>query len=424
MADFFDVVVAGGGPAGFSAAIAAARAGARTLLVERGDGLGGNVRAAQVHSICGLYRIHQGPEAIPANKGFALEFARRLIAAGGASGPRRFGKLDVLLHEPDAFAALCETMVSETGGLAVARRTVLAEAKPAGRNLAEMKLSGRTGVRVVKAGCYVEASGDGELAAMAGLGWEREEAAKLQRPAYIFGLSGVAPSALEESPRMALAALLVAAVRAGRLGAEALGAVIRPTGRAGMARVTLDLAAGAGNYDPTSASQVEMLTAQAKTSAGLLVEFLKSEAEGFAQAEVVSWPDRIGIRESRRVRGRAVVTGEDILSGVTPADTVCLSAWPMEMHESGSAMRLVYPPDGAPCGVPLGALRSADADNVFLAGRCVSATHDAQAALRVIGTSLAMGQASGLAAAMLAGGREIDDGAVRAIRAACVEGNE
>jgi hypothetical protein len=422
MAEDFDVLVAGGGPAGVSAAIAAARAGARTLLVERGDGLGGNVREAQVHSICGLYRINSGPEALPANRGFALEFARRLIADGGASGPHRFGKLDLLLHEPDAFAALCETMVSETDGLAVARRTLLAEAKRAGRNLAEVKLSGLSGERVVKAGCFVEATGDGELAAMAGLGWEREAAAKLQRPAYIFGLSGVTVSALNESNRMALAALLVSAVRAGRLGAEVLGAVIRTTGREGMVRVTLDLAAGAGSYDPTSAAQVQKLTVEARASAVLLAEFLRKEAKGFAQAELMSWPNRIGIRESRRVTGRTMVTASDVLSGQMPGDTVCLSAWPMEMHESGSAMRLVYPKDGAPCGVPLGALRSADADNVFMAGRCVSATHEAQAALRVIGTSMATGQASGLAAAMQAGGREINEGAVRAIRAACLEG--
>jgi hypothetical protein len=424
VADFFEVVVAGGGPAGVSAAIAAARAGAKTLLVERGEGLGGNVREAQVHSICGLYRINPGPEALPANRGFALEFARRLIAAGGASGPRRFGKLDVLLHEPDAFAALCETMVSETGGLEVARRTVLAEAKLVGRNLAEVKLRGRSGERVVRAGCFVEATGDGELAAMAGLGWEREEAAKLQRPAYIFGLSGVATSALEESNRMALAALLVSAVRSGRLGAEVLGAVIRPTGREGMVRVTLDLAAGAGNYDPTSAAQVEKLTVEARASAVLLAEFLRKEAAGFACAELASRPNRIGIRESRRVTGRSMVTANDVLAGETPRDTVCLSAWPMEMHESGSAMRLVYPRADAPCGVPLGALRSVDADNVFLAGRCVSATHEAQAALRVIGTSMATGQAAGLAAAMRAADREINEGTIRAIRAACLEGNE
>ena len=94
----FDVVVAGGGPAGVAAALSASRSGARVLLVEREAGLGGNVRAAKVHSICGLYRCANGSSAEPLQTGLAMEFARRLVASGGACGPRRFGRLDVLLQ--------------------------------------------------------------------------------------------------------------------------------------------------------------------------------------------------------------------------------------------------------------------------------------------------------------------------------------
>lgn len=79
-------------------------------------------------------------------------------------------------------------------------------------------------------------------------------------------------------------------------------------------------------------------------------------------------------------------------------------------------MRLVYPENGAPCGIPLRALQARDADNVFLAGRCLSATHEAQAALRVIGTSMATGQAAGHAASCAALGRKTD---ATAIREAC-----
>lgn len=88
----------------------------------------------------------------------------------------------------------------------------------------------------------------------------------------------------------------------------------------------------------------------------------------------------------------------------------------MEWHEAGEAMRLVYPDKGAACGVPLRALQARDVDNVFLAGRCLSATHEAQAALRVIGTSMATGQAAGLAAASTARGEEIDAAAIREAR--------
>lgn len=422
MSECFDVLVAGGGPAGVAAAVNAARSGVRTLLVERGDGLGGNVSAAHVHSICGLYRIQDGFEAVPSNGGFAMEFARRLIESGGACGPRRFGKLDVLLHEPEAFSDLCENLVSETDGLEVAKVTLLVGAESDGKKLAGVRLRDAAGERFVAAKCFVEATGDGVLSAMGGLGCEREESAKLQRPAYIFGLRGVDASALEDGKRMALSALLVSAVREGRIGAEVLGAVIRPTCNEGFVRVTLDLTAGGESYDPFDERQIEKLTMEARASAVVLVDFLKKEAEGFTRAELGSLPARVGIRESRRVHGRVTVSGEDVLSGAMPRDSVCLSTWPMEMHESGQAMRLVYPKNDAPCGVPLGALWSRDAANVFMAGRCISATHEAHAALRVIGTSMATGQAAGMAAAMVANGRAINDDAVRAIREACVDG--
>jgi uncharacterized protein YoaH (UPF0181 family) len=180
-----------------------------------------------------------------------------------------------------------------------------------------------------------------------------------------------------------------------------------------MVRVTLDLTAGGSDYDPCDEAQVARLTGEARESARALADFLRREAPGFAEAEICCWPERIGIRESRRVTGRHVMTADEVLSGVVPEDTVCFSSWPLEWHEAGAAMRLVYPENGAACGVPLRALQARDATNVFLAGRCLSSTHEAQAALRVIGTSMATGQAAGQAAACVARGEDIDAAAIR-----------
>src|SRR6187401_2996476 len=113
-----DVLVAGGGSAGIAAAVAAARVGARTLLVERHGLLGGMASVALVHSICGLYRLDDGSKPpLLANGGFAAEFARQLLASGGASGPVRMGRVDVLLQRPAAFAQLSDTLVRQTPGL-------------------------------------------------------------------------------------------------------------------------------------------------------------------------------------------------------------------------------------------------------------------------------------------------------------------
>lgn len=399
-----DVLVAGGGPAGVTAAVSAARLGARVLLVEREAGLGGNVRAAQVHSICGLYRIAAGPEAEPLQGGLAMEFARRLLSEGGACGPRRFGRLDILLQEPEAFAALCEDWVSESPSLEVMRGSVVAGGETDGRKVASVRVRTPEGFISIKVGAVVEATGDGNLADVIKLPTEGAAAGDLQRPAYIFGLAPVSPQVLVAEARLALSARIVAAVRDGQLSPEALGAAIRPTCREDMVRVTLDLEAGGAEYDPRDERQVRCLTAAAAESAQALADFLRREAPGFEGAEMCHRPERIGIRESRRVTGRHVMTADEVLRGVVPDDTVCYSCWPLEWHEAGAAMRLVYPDGGAPCGVPLRALQSDGAENVFLAGRCLSATHEAQASLRVIGTSMAMGQAAGHAAVCAARG--------------------
>ena len=409
----FDVVVAGGGPAGVCAAVSAARTGARVLLVERETGLGGNVKAAHVHSICGLYRIAAGPEAEPLQGGLAMEFAQRLFSSGGACGPRRFGRLDILLHEPEAFAALCDRWVAEEPSIEVITGARVRGGVSEDRRLKLLHVESPAGPLQVEAGAVVEATGDANLAASAGLASDRAVSSSLQRPAYIFGLSPVAAEALEPAARLALSAQLVAAVRDGRLGREALGVAVRPTCREGLVRITLDLEAGGADYDPVDEVQIRRLTALAEEFARALKDFLRREVAGYERAELGPRPARIGIRESRRVRGRHVVTADEVLAGAVPGDTVCFSAWPMEWHEAGEAMRLVYPDKGAACGVPLRALQARDVDNVFLAGRCLSATHEAQAALRVIGTSMATGQAAGLAAASTARGEEIDAAAIR-----------
>ena len=411
-----DVLVAGGGPAGVAAAVAAARAGAKVLLVERDAGLGGNVRAAQVHSICGLYAIASGARAEILQGGLAAELVERLKLCGGASSPQRFGRLDVVLQEPEIFSRVCGDWVGETGGVETLCATCIVGGVLEGGRLQSVHLAGKDGPLRVTSGAVVEATGDGNLVASTGLGWERAPREMLQRPAYIFALAPVPEKVLAPEARLALSALLLSAVRDGLLASAALGAVVRPTCRPEMVRVTLDLTAGGADYEPCDEGQVARLTGEAAEAAEALTDFLRHTAEGFGRAEIVVRPERIGIRESRRVTGRHVITAEEILGGVVPHDTVCRSAWPLELHESGAATRLVFPRDGAACGVPLRALQSADADNVFAAGRCVSATHEAQASLRVIGTSLATGQAAGLAAAMVVQGGEPE---ATVIRRAC-----
>jgi hypothetical protein len=394
----YDVCVAGGGSAGLAAAVAAARLGARTLLIERHGSLGGMASAALVHSICGLYRLPQKESApVLANEGFAAEFAARLFAQGGASGPVRLGRVDVLLQRPTAFARLADDMVQgENPRLDVRLHTEITAAS--GDTITMTSRGVSTGA---SARAWVDATGDGVLALLRGAAFEMEPAEHLQRPAFIFALSGVPPETLDDDGRLRLAQLIVGGVRAGALPQGLLGAHFRASPQPGEAFVTIDLAGG-DRFDPLDAYCLTSLETDGRAMAECLIAFLRAKADGFANGYIAAWPTRVGVRESRRIVGQYRLEAEDIMNGATFADSVAYSAWPMEFRETAHGPRLRFPVDGRSCGVPLRALRARDDDRLFMAGRCLSCSHEAQAALRVIGTCLATGEAAGLAAALLA----------------------
>jgi hypothetical protein len=407
-----DVLVAGGGSAGLAAAVAAARCGAKTLLVERHGSLGGMAPSAFVHSICGLYLLGDQPEPIPANPGFATEFARRLVAAGGASGPVRMGRVDVLLQHPSAFALLCDEIVSETNNLEVRFQSEIISAS-AGSTMQAVGLSCCGLHETVEPLAVVDATGDAVVVAMSGAGFEMEIPERLQRPAFIFSMNGVDPAAVAESGRMKIAHRLVSAVREGDLPKGALGAMLRLSGRGGEVFVTVDLDGPPDmEYDPTRAVCLTALEIYGRGLASRIAAFLRENVAGFGGSHISAFPAQVGIRESRRMTGRYRVEAGDLARGARFNDEIALASWPMELREQATGARLRFPDNGQPCGIPLRALRSKSMENLFAAGRCLSSSHEAQASLRVIGTCLATGEAAGIAAALLASGGQCEAGAV------------
>src|SRR5450432_1560125 len=203
-----DVLVVGGGSAGVAAAVAAARNGAHTVLVERQGSLGGMASAALVHSICGLYLLTEKEEAVFANPGFPMEFATRLLKSGGAIGPVRMGRVHVLLQHPTAFAHLCDVIVSQTKNLSVRFHTEVI-----GATTDSTEICCRGVRETIEPRTLVDASGDAALAAFLNAECEQENGARLQRPAFIFSMLGVNENALSDDGRLRLAHRIVAAVR-------------------------------------------------------------------------------------------------------------------------------------------------------------------------------------------------------------------
>ena len=398
-----DVLVAGGGTAGIGAAIASARAGARTLLVERHGGLGGMAFTALVHTMCGLYRLRDDvSEPLEfSNPVLPKEFAERLLAIGGAKPAVRMGRLDVLPHRPAALALLADRMTAETPGLEVFLHSeISAVHKSAKSSLGGLQLLCRGSILEIEARAVVDCTGDAEIAAMAGAAFETAPAEKLQRPAWIFGIGGVAPGTASGDARLKLAHAIASGVASGKLTAEALGVAFREGMTSSEVWATIDLQADP--FDPCSPECLACVEKTGRATAFAVMDFLRSYCEGFENAFLSATPARAGIRESHRIIGLSQLTEEDILAGKDSPEAAAYASWPLELRENAKGPKFCFPENNRSAAIPHGCLRSRDFTNLFMAGRCLSATHGAQASIRVTGTCMATGEAAGKAAAQMA----------------------
>jgi hypothetical protein len=403
----FDVAVVGGGCAGLAAALAASAEGARSLLVERSDLLGGNAALAFVHTICGLYLPAASGDAVLAQPGFPARFARGLARRGGAGAPERAGKVWFLPTDPPRLAAYARELCEGSARLRLRLETELvAAALP--RDAAapfELTLRGPSGEERVHAALAIDASGDATLAALAGAELEETDPARLQRPSYIVRLEDVDTRALEPFERLRTSHAVAGAARHGALAPECESVLVRPIGapRArGEAFLQLNVPPLEGrSFAPLDPAYRRALEARAREGAEAVIAHLRGARDAFRRARVAAWPRSLGVRETRRIAGEAVVTREDVLAGRRRDDEVAVSAWPIELWRDHRRARFEHPV--GPCSVPLGALVSRSCGRLGAAGRCASATHEAMGALRVLGTALATGEAVGTAAALAAG---------------------
>jgi 2-polyprenyl-6-methoxyphenol hydroxylase-like FAD-dependent oxidoreductase len=397
-----DVAVVGGGSAGVAAAAAAARAGARTVLVERGDRLGGNAAHALVHTICGLYHGADDADPVLAHRGIPALLVRRLAAAGGTAPAERAGRVWYLPVRPDAlsqaYAELCRDPRLE---LRLGSELVAAELARDASGDSLLRVRGAGGDAELAAALVVDASGDAAAAALAGAATEQSPPDELQCPSYVFRIEGADTSQLVGFARLKLGAALAGGVRAGALPPGADAIVVRASGRPGEIFATLNLPRPAGEewrpLDPECLVRIEQ---GARELAEAITSFLRDTRPAFARARIAEHPRRLGVRETRRVAGSVRLTAEDVLAGRRREDEVALSTWPIELWQDHR--RPIFEQPAGACSVPLGALVSRTHPRLGMAGRCLSATHEALGALRVIGTALATGEAIGCAAALAA----------------------
>jgi FAD dependent oxidoreductase len=396
--DAYDVVVVGSGSAGATAAIAAARTGARTLLVERMGFLGG-ISTAVLDTFYAFYTPGRAPARVVG--GIGWEVVGRLVADGAAfERPNTYGAGTGITYDPEVLKRTWETLVLEAGAEVLLHTWVTGVELDTARRVRALALFNKGGAGRVEAAAVVDASGDADVAAWAGAPFDAPAAdGRVQSLSTVFRLAGVDVDRAEAFGKDALWARMREASASGAYRLPRLEGSWHRTPQPGVVMALMTRVPRVDATDPVQLTRAEI---EGRRQAWEYARFLREQVPGFERAVLVTTSPAIGVRESRRVRGRYRLTAEDVLAGRRFADEVALCGAPIEDHHAAADTRWRYVPDGGVYGIPYRCLLPDGVEGLLVAGRCLSATHDAHASARSMGTCMAMGQAAGTAAALAA----------------------
>ncbi len=387
-----DVLVIGGGTSGCSAAIAAARMGARVLLLDRYGFLGGTATAAMVGVFCGVYTC--GPQSTHQLLvgGVPKEAMDRLAAANAGYKYRHRFQID---HE--VFKVVLDRWLLEAG-VEILFQAVAVEALVSHGEIRGAVVEHKGGREVILAARLIDASGDGDVAAFAGAPFEKgDQDGNLQAPTMVFYMGDVDIERAMAFPEAEIKRLLIAVNASGEFSFPRVSGSFSPSPQPGKVHVNMSRVAGIDGTDPWSLTQGHL---EGRRQVDDFARFLVKYVPGFERARIDAIAPQLGIRETRRIMGDYVLTRADVLGAQKFDDAICRSSWPIEDHAQGSGTVRLHLPGDEFYQVPYRCLLPLEIDNLLLSGRCVSATHDGQASVRVMGPGMAMGQAAGTAATL------------------------
>jgi hypothetical protein len=417
-----DVLVVGGGPAGIGAAVGAADAGASVILAERYGFLGGNATAALVMPLMSfhthrtelehedgakLFPTDHGPGE-PVIAGVLARLLARLVQTGGAIAPSRDTGYTVPF-DPEMFKLAALELLDDAGVSFLFHAFasgVLADGAVRG-----VVFETKSGPIVIRARVVVDGTGDGDVAAAAGAPYEigRDEDGLVQPMTLMFRMVDFEREAfagyVREHPDQwrgvhGLWDLISKAAEAGELDLPREDILFFGTPHerevsVNSTRVTQ--VRGTNVFDWTRAE------AESRRQMRQIVAFLRRRVPGFEHAYLAQSGVHAGVRETRRITGDYRLTVDDVLCARRFDDVIARGAYPVDIHNpKGSGTLLKRVPDGEAYDIPLRCLLPQGIEDLLVAGRCISGTHEAHSSYRVMPIVMATGQAAGVSAALAA----------------------
>ena len=395
----YDVVVCGGGAAGFISAIAAARSGAKTAIVVQYGFFGGMATIGLVTPLSVFtYNREQVIGGIP------WEFVERLRKMGGCIVEEPLGNV---AFDPELYKLLCQQMMLEAG-VEMYMHSYLSGCRAENGRISAVFFENKNGTEAICGDMYVDCTGDGDLAAMAGVPMQTDEYPPMQPMSTYFILGGVDT----DSPMIADAMhhnkqgrnchclpvrekLLAMKESLGipEFGGPWFCTTLRPGEVA--VNMTRTMGNAIDNRDFTAAE------CRLREDVFKVARILRENFEEFRNSYVTTVAVHAGIRESRRIKGVHTITGDEYVNACRYPDSISRGAHPVDVHiGSGAEQSLTFLKQAA--YVPYRALIAEGFPNLLVAGRCISADKTAFASLRVQASCMGTGQAAGVAAARCA----------------------
>lgn len=390
-----DVVVVGSGSAGATAAIAAARSGAKTLLVERYGFLGG-VSTQVLDTFYGFYT--PGSMAYKVVGGIPDDVVAALKGHGAAfERPNSFGAGTGVTYDPIMLKVVWENLAVQAG-VQLLFHSFCTDVVMDGERICGVIVDGKRGLMKINARVVVDCSGDADVCHWADAPYERAgEIDPAQTLTTTFRMINVDIERAQAFGKKAMWQKMEEAANSGQYQLPRREGSWHVTTQAGVIHTVMTRVADVDGTDPQALTLAEI---EGRRQALEYARFLRDFIPGYENA-ALSWLSHpIGVRETRRVYGLYRLTRADCLSGRKFKDAIGACGAPIEDHHPGQDTAWVYLPDGMTYDIPYRTLLPQNVSSLLVAGRCFSATHDAHASCRSMAQTMTMGQAAGTAAAL------------------------